>query len=329
MDRRKQMETAPAHYASNNRLNKELRQRGDLTMQSTAAGGGGGAADCSIIPANTRLQIAIYTNIDDAARPRIECTVSTNNATIIRAVIIFADGLFAGGAETSIAYPADGRGGVPQMKIALALPRDACFELHIKALVGHADSRQFHVFELTRQLPKFAMYAVLEDWLASSERMVRESGPQAFRRPECWVRFELAGERWQRVMLWINQNFLLANDLEPDAAEEMREWRMYMISLHDRSHLELRYGGGREVTLFAGSLPVAGEMVQSLGRFLNVGDLQTRAHFPGVEQEVREWFRKIEGYQRTYGQLSVEMAQKKNQERALVVRMEDARLYEP
>lgn len=338
MDQRKQLETELAHYETNNRLNKELRNSGDLpaaaahsshTAASTTAAG---AVECSIIPANTRLQIAIYTSVDEPARPRIEIKVSTNNACVIRAVILFADGLFAGGAETSIAYPA-GRG-VPQIKIPLALPRDAVFDLHIKALVGHADSRQFHVFELTRQLPRFAMYAVLEDWLPTERRFAataaagRDRGPASFRRPQGWVRFELGGERWQRVMLWVNQNFLLTNDLEPDAAEEMREFRMYMVSLHDGTHLELRYAGGREVTLWAEQLAVAGEMVQSLGRFLNVGDLQTQAHYPGVEEEVRELFRRIEGLQQTYGQVSVDMAQKKNQERALVVRMEDARLYD-
>lgn len=34
-----------------------------------------------------------------------------------------------------------------------------------QALVGNEHSQQFHVFELTRQLPRFSMYAVLEHYL--------------------------------------------------------------------------------------------------------------------------------------------------------------------
>lgn len=314
LEQKRQLHSELAHYETNVRFNREA---------TAVSGGSGGTADVGIIPANTRLQIAIYTNIDDMAKPRIEIKIATNNATVIRAVLIFADGIFA--AETYIAYPAER--GVPQVKVPFVIPRDASYDVHIKALVGHAHSQQFHVFELTRQLPKFAMYAVLEEWLAA-DRMFTAELPVAFRVPTCWVRFETA-ERWQRIMLWINQSFLLTTDLEPDVADDITAYRMYLVSLHDRKHVMLSYAGGRVVTLHTDSIALAGEVVQSLARFLSVADLQTEAHFPAVEQEVHEWFRKIDGYQRTYGQLSVDMAQKKNQERALIVRLEDARLYQP
>lgn len=34
--------------------------------------------------------------------------------------------------------------------------------------MGHENSQQYHVFELTRQLPKFSMYAIREDFLSTS-----------------------------------------------------------------------------------------------------------------------------------------------------------------
>lgn len=43
------------------------------------------------------------------------------------------------------------------------MPKDITYDINIKALVGTDQSQQFHVFELTRQLPKFSMYAVRED----------------------------------------------------------------------------------------------------------------------------------------------------------------------
>lgn len=316
-----------AHYETNVRYNRE--QQRTATGQNDGStdigeGGGGGTTEVGIIPANTRLQIAIYTNIDDMTKPRIEVKISTNNATVIRAVLIFADGIFPG--ETYIAYPAASDRGVASVCIPFVLPRDAVHDIHIKALVGHQHSQQFHVFELSRQLPKFAMYAVLEHWLMP-QRMFG-APPVGFRVPENWVRFA-CGERFQRIMLWLNQNFLLLSDLEPDAAETIDAYRLYMCSLHDCGHLVLEYGGEqRELTLRTESIQVAGLFVQSLAAFLNVSNVQTEAHFPNVETNVQELFRRIDGYQATFGSLSVEMAQKKNQERGLVLRIEDAIMHQ-
>lgn len=45
--------------------------------------------------------------------------------------------------------------------------------------------------------------------------------------------------------------------------------------------------------------------------------------------EITELFRKIDGYQATYTNLSLDLSQKKNQEKNLIIRIEDARLYNP
>lgn len=42
----------------------------------------------------------------------------------------------------------------------LIAPKDLAYDVHIKAFVGYPESQQFHVFELTRQLPKFSMYSI-------------------------------------------------------------------------------------------------------------------------------------------------------------------------
>ena len=39
-------------------------------------------------------------------------------------------------------------------------PQDVPVDLHIKALVGYQGSQRYHVFELTRQMPRFAMYGL-------------------------------------------------------------------------------------------------------------------------------------------------------------------------
>lgn len=93
-------------------------------------------------------------------QPNIEIKISTNNSTVIRTVLIFSDGIFA--SETFIAYPAER--GMPRVVIPFVIPKDIFYDINIKAKVGNEHSQQFHVFELTRQLPKFSMYAVLENF---------------------------------------------------------------------------------------------------------------------------------------------------------------------
>lgn len=67
-------------------------------------------------------------------------------------------------------------------------------------MVGFEHSKQFHVFELTRQLPKFAMYAVQDDFSPPEHLM----GPITIDDNTSYVSFRL-NERYQRLCLWINQ----------------------------------------------------------------------------------------------------------------------------
>lgn len=71
---------------------------------------------------------------------------------------------------------------------------------HQKILVGFEHSKQFHVFELTRQLPKFAMYAAVSDFVPSRDLQ----GPVQINENTSYVSFKL-NERYQRLCLWINQ----------------------------------------------------------------------------------------------------------------------------
>lgn len=89
----------------------------------------------------------------------VEVSMSTNNDTCIRAVLVFAEGMFKG--ETQVKHPRLSDAAT-SLSVALFPPRDIPIDIHIKALVGYTDSMQLHVFELTRQLPRFSMYAILE-----------------------------------------------------------------------------------------------------------------------------------------------------------------------
>lgn len=71
---------------------------------------------------------------------------------------------------------------------------------NLQAFVGYKGSEHYHVFELTRQLPRFAMYC-------------RQLEPSNQPPPSGHVAFHL-NERAARVALWLNQNFLMGDELE-------------------------------------------------------------------------------------------------------------------
>lgn len=74
-------------------------------------------------------------------QPHIEISVSTNNSTIIRAVLIFAEGLFSG--ETLITHP-NSRGS-SRIIVPLKAPKDFGYDIHIKVsiIVNHII---FHIY---------------------------------------------------------------------------------------------------------------------------------------------------------------------------------------
>jgi Bardet-Biedl syndrome 2 protein len=105
------------HYENNSKYNENAMNQ----MESYESDG--------VIPANTRLQIGIATSEEKSKNNKVEIYVSTNNSTIIKAVVIFAEGIFKG--ETHVVHP-------PQSKLSsdilipLFIPRDTPVDIHIK-----------------------------------------------------------------------------------------------------------------------------------------------------------------------------------------------------
>lgn len=87
-----------------------------------------------MIPANTQLQSSLNVNPgSEQVEPSVEIAVATNNETIIRTVMIFAEGIFEG--ESHVVHPlqASLRN---NLVIPVVPPKDMPIDLHIKAFVG-------------------------------------------------------------------------------------------------------------------------------------------------------------------------------------------------
>lgn len=236
--------------------------------------------------------------------PHVEIGLSTNNETIIRAVIVFAEGIFKG--ETHVKHPkiydVD-----TKLSISLYPPRDVPIDIHIKALIGYPESKQFHVFELTRQLPRFSMYTIVEN------PPTKTSSNVVF----------FVNERIQRIILWINRNFLLTESLDMNLIGDLK---LYMISLRDGKELAIYMDASGKVTIQTDNITLAGDLIQSMATYLNLESLKSTAEFPLEEQKCIELLERLQELEAVKRKLNIDLGDKSSLIRNLIIRSEDARL---
>ncbi|KAG9336957.1 hypothetical protein JZ751_029974 [Albula glossodonta] len=172
---------------------------------------------------DTSLQTALSVKgATESQKAHIELNISTPNETIIRAVLIFAEGIFEG--ESHVVHPsAQNLSGC--VRVPIIPPKDIPVDLHIKAFVGGKNSTQFHVFEITRQLPRFSMYDLNVDPAAAP--------------PTGRVTFNV-NDRPQRVVMWLNQNFLLPEGTDtPDVCfTSLRQGGLLSISMQSNGECD-------------------------------------------------------------------------------------------
>lgn len=128
--------------------------------------------------------------------------------------------------------------------------------------------------------------------------------------------------------MWINQNFLLPADIEPSLIEGNSELKLHLVSLRDSSNVVLHFGDEGIIKFYSQSIEVAGNLIQSITECLNVEHLASTAHFPEIIQEIIELFRKLDGLQSAYKNMNTDISQKINDVKNLIVRAEDARVYD-
>ncbi|KAM8799385.1 BBSome complex member BBS2 [Eudromia elegans] len=280
--------------------NYEENAKAELNTQLKEADGRRG-----VIPANTQLQTALSVNLgSDSQSAHVELCISTTNDTIIRAVLIFAEGIFEG--ESHVVHPS-----LQNLSscicVPLTPPKDVPVDLHIKAFVGYRNSTQFHVFELTRQLPRFSMYAL--------------SSPDSATEPLSYVNCTM-NERAQRIVMWLNQSFLLPEDAELQSAP----FQVCFTSLRNAGQLCIKIKPGGEISISTDDIDLAGDIIQSMASFLAIEDLQVEADFPAYFEELRKVLVKVDERHAVNQRLTADMAEHSNLIRSMLVLAEDARL---
>jgi len=258
------------------------------------------------IPADTQLTTLISTREKSESKPgHVELKISTSNETVIKAVIIFAEGIFKN--ESHVTHPPNDKLSTT-LSVPILVPRDIEVDLHIQILVGFENALQYHVFDLTRPLVKFSMYKLVEN------SQVEE--------PKSYVTF-MINERIPRITIWLSNNFILTEDLSID-----KNINLTFTALRNERPLIIRMEPNGQFTIKTDNMELAGELVQSLITYLNISDLQVTCDFPDELDNLKQTLQKIDQYHSVRQQLTAQMADHSNLIRNLLVRTEDSRLME-
>lgn len=220
--------------------------------------------------------------------------------------------------------------GVSSIVVPLKIPKDEPTDIHIKAFVGSSEGNQYHVFELNRQLPRFSMYS-LPDRISGSPKNISDitklSEDFLSKSPESYVKFKVT-ERVNRFCMFINQNFLLPADIEPNVTEvdTFDFLKIPLICLRDGTSLIITFYNDSNILIQTENMELAGNLIQAMAQFMNVTNLESTASFPGVISQLRDLFDKLQGLQESANVLRTDMALKVNLAKILVLRAEDARV---
>ena len=123
------------------------------------------------------------------------------------------------------------------------------------------------MFELSRQLPRFAMYAPVEvhEFGHGSVSFTLQERVQRVR-----AKFSFLAQSITKVAMWMNQNFLLPDELEiPQGGNLNRSF----LSLRTSLPLGIQMTAGGATTIRTSDMNVAGDMIAALATYLNVDHL--------------------------------------------------------
>jgi Bardet-Biedl syndrome 2 protein len=145
--------------------------------------------------------------------------------------------------------------------------------------------------------------------------------------PEGFVKIKVS-ERISRFCLFVNQNFLLPCDIDPQPTEmdTFDFLKLSLVCLRDGTPLIITFYNDSNILIQTDNIVLAGNLVQSIAQFMNITNLESSASFPKTVQNFRDLFDKLQGLQESGNVLRTDTALKVNLAKVLILRAEDAKV---
>uniref|UniRef100_A0A0M3KEJ5 BBS2_C domain-containing protein n=1 Tax=Anisakis simplex TaxID=6269 RepID=A0A0M3KEJ5_ANISI len=179
--------------------------------------------------------------------------------------------------------------------------------LHVKAFIGYPESTHLHVFELTRALPRFSMFALCNDTAPAPE------GNAVF----------TINERPPRLASWINENFLLCDEV---GCEEDCTLSVRFYSMRSAGMLFIEMDNSGKVTVRNDDMELVGNVIQAIAEYFHITNITTIASFPKAMKAFSELTEKLNEMFALRDQLAAAVAERANSVKEMLVRAEDARI---
>jgi Bardet-Biedl syndrome 2 protein len=277
----------------------------------------GDADAASAIPAQTRLVMALSPSLQAGA---LLLSLRPTHGTLVRMAAVFSNVVYCG--EIGLTVPPRP---VPELVVPIDVPRLVAADLSIKCVVCVPDGAVGHVFEVTRMLPKYAMFAPVH--------------AHRVRAPQCSLRFPTGGERPQRLLLWVQHHFTLddatvaamGNDTstEEDAARaQARGFSFTFVHLRSRETLALSVDAAGLVEARCDDLSILGEVVRDLASWYVQPELAPLCALPTLTDKVRSLFADVAALNKTRTAATGDLGGRLEAVRVQAVLLEDARLRE-
>ncbi|KAH9150352.1 hypothetical protein AeRB84_006779 [Aphanomyces euteiches] len=257
------------------------------------------------VATSTKISIVPSTTISHS---NVELTVSTDNDSIIKMLVIFDydAGIFDG--ESLVIRPA-----TPGSKIQVALPplkKSIAVTLYFR--VGNrGNGNMFHVFEETFALPKFAMYVPLKS--LSGER---PTGCVKFKKPL----------RMPQFGAWIKSAFLPSDETTFNELDTTSGNVDFIVKHVVDNSIVAITTTTTDMEIRVNDMTVAAELIQDLCHHLQIDELESIADFPAQFAAFRDLLVRVDDYNSIRLKLTGDMADDSNQIKHLVIRAEDARI---
>ena len=191
---------------------------------------------------------------------------STVNNSVVRCAAVYSmdGGIFEG--ESYVVHPDNATN---TLVVPLRPQKDIATELEIHALVGaRGSNEQFHVFKLTHQLPKFAMFA------SSKSRVRRPASSCLF-----YVKRQIS-----LVANWILNQITLTAEERTKLQNATSNITLELVSLRNEMPLIIiadeHKNGNIKVEIFCDDMGIVGDLIQDMGHSMNIANLESTAEFP-------------------------------------------------
>ncbi|XP_034935482.1 Bardet-Biedl syndrome 2 protein homolog [Chelonus insularis] len=253
----------------------------------------------------SKLAINIYLN-----NGAVKIALASGPGLFIYCAVVFAEGVFSG--ETLVVHPLTH---TDELEIELRPLDNSTIDMHMKILVGAKNSHILQVFETVRHLPQFCMYELIPrpDHISGN---LNDSG----------VIFEIS-ERIKRVALWLDQNFLLTEELK--IIEDNSKTNFIEAWFRDVRNNEIhciRANSSGRASIQTENLQFAGEIIQSLATYLGIFELNSQARFINEEQKLARKFLKVKDFKDADIKLQAEVAGISMFLKNILIRIEDSRI---